>query len=108
MTSNKEKRQDIIRKFEKKSKIQTVIIYAAMFFFAWTLISLVYWDVSLTGLLSPRAEMWTALGLSIGLLVFSYFYWRCPACNHFLRIRPGLKACPYCKATFREEVKKTR
>ena len=92
MTSNKEKRQHIIRTFEKKSKIQTLIIYLAMFCFAWALISLIYWDVSLTGLVSPRTEMWTVLGIAVVLLVFSYYYWRCPACNRFLRIRPGLKA----------------
>ena len=100
-----EKKQAVMEAFEKKVKVQTLITYVAMFFYAYALISLIYWDVSLLGLSSPRVEMWTALGMGTALWIFSFFYWRCPACHRFLWIRPGLKACPYCKATYKEEKK---
>ncbi len=105
MASSKEKKQAVMEAFDKKVKIQTLVTYVAMFCYAYALISLIYWDVSLLGITSPQVEMWTALGIGTALWVFSYFYWRCPACNRFLWIRPGLRACPYCKAAFKEEKK---
>ena len=105
MPSQKEKKQAVMEAFQKKVRIQTLITYVAMFCYAFALVSLLAWDISLFGLSSAQVERWAAFGIGTALLLFSYFYWRCPACGRFLWIRAGLRACPYCKAAYREEKK---
>lgn len=103
--TNKNKQQDIIKKFQQTAVRQTIFTYAIILCIGFLFISQMFPDTSLTGI-DPEWEFRGVVILGGLLLIVSAFHWRCPACRAFLGFKIGLRACPRCKARFKEEPKK--
>lgn len=94
--------KQVIETFTKRRMIVNVLIYVALFCFAFIFTSRFIQNVSLTGL-GNATEVGLAMGIFTGALIGIIIYWRCPNCRKFIGIKPKPKACPHCGAKFTEE-----
>jgi len=89
----------IAAEFAKRKTIQRVLMYIAYV----PVIFAVYvrWNPGFTlGGLSWGPLFGMGLGLGVLLMIASYMFWRCPACNKFLGLNRRAVACRHCKASF--------
>ena len=95
----------IIETFTKRRMIVNVLLYVALFCFAFIFTSRFIQDVSLTGL-GNATEVGIAMGVITGAVIGILVYWRCPKCRKFIGIKPRPTACPNCQAKLVEGKKK--
>lgn len=97
--------KQVIETFLKRRMIVNILIYLALFCFAFIFTSRFIQGVSLTGL-GNDVEVGIAMGILTGALIGALVYWRCPRCRKFIGVKIKPKACPHCGAKFVEENKK--
>jgi hypothetical protein len=96
--------QKIIETFTKRRMIVNILLYIALFCFAFIFTSRFIQGVSLTGL-GNSTEVGLAMGILTAALIGMIVYWRCPKCRKFIGIKVKPKACVHCGARFAEEQK---
>jgi len=95
MAIKPEKQKQIIETFTKRRLMANIMLYVALFCFAYIFTSRFIQDVSLTGL-GTTVEIGLALGIFTGAIIGIFVYWRCPNCKKFIGIKPKPKTCPNC------------
>ena len=48
------------------------------------------------------AYVWIMLVIAVGLIVFSFFNWRCPSCKKYMGRGYNIKNCPLCGVKLRK------
>jgi len=91
--------QKIIETYSQRRMIVNILLYLALFCFAFVFTSRFIQGVSLTGL-GNSTEVGIALGIFTGAIIGILIYWRCPNCRKFIGIKPKPQACPHCGAKF--------
>ena len=93
------KDQQIIETFSRRRMIVNILIYLALFCFAFIFASRFIQGVSITGL-GNSTEVALAMGILTASLIGMLIFWRCPGCRKFIGIKVKPKACPNCGAKF--------
>ena len=99
MTITLDPRAQTVRAFIKRKTVSSILIYIAFFFIFLAVISKRYAGVTFIGL-APDTEFALGLGIAIGLLIITFYLWRCPACGKSIGFKFDPKSCPHCKAGF--------
>lgn len=102
MAKKKYQEKEIIALFSRRRQMTNIMIYVALFCFAFIFTSRFIQGVSLTGL-GNATEVAIALGIFTGAIIGIIYYWRCPNCRKFIGIKPKPEACPHCGAKLVEK-----
>ena len=100
MTISIDPREQTVKAIIRRKTVSSILIYIAFFFIFLAIISKRYAGITFIGL-APDMEFGLALGIGIGLLIITYYSWRCPSCRKPLGFRFDPKSCSHCKAEFK-------